>query len=44
MEKSGADLVAHRTFWAALPGYAKDGAVHVYRRVAGKGDTPYQSV
>jgi hypothetical protein len=44
MDRSGTELIAHRTFWVALPGYAKDGAIHVYRKVANKGDTPYQSV
>jgi hypothetical protein len=42
-QKSGAELIAHRTFWFALPGYARDGAVYAYRRVTNKGDTPYQS-
>jgi len=41
-QKSGAELIAHRTFWFALPGYARDGAVYAYRRVTNKGDTPYQ--
>jgi len=45
MERSGVELIAHRTFWGALPGYAKDGAVHVYRRIASKGGgNTYQSV
>ncbi len=43
-QKSGLELIAHRTFWASLPGYAKDGAVYAYRRVANKGADPYQSV
>ena len=44
LQRSGVDLIAHRTFWVALPGYAKDGVVHVYRAVVHRGDTPYQSV
>ncbi|CAF3675806.1 unnamed protein product [Rotaria sp. Silwood1] len=44
LERAGVELIAHRTFWVGLPGYAKDGVVHVYRRVLNKGDTPYQSV
>jgi hypothetical protein len=43
-QKSGVDLIAHRTFWVALPGYAKDGAVYVYRRIASRGADPYSSV
>ncbi|CAF2813703.1 unnamed protein product [Rotaria sp. Silwood2] len=44
LERAGVELIAHRTFWVGLPGYAKDGVVHIYRRVLNKGDTPYQSV
>ncbi|CAF3522807.1 unnamed protein product [Rotaria socialis] len=44
LERTGVELIAHRTFWVGLPSYAKDGAVHIYRRVLNKGDTPYQSV
>ncbi|CAF1285472.1 unnamed protein product [Adineta steineri] len=43
-QKSGAELIPHRTFWVALPGYAKDGAVYVFRRVSGKGAESYNSV
>jgi hypothetical protein len=43
-QKTGVDLIAHRTFWGGLPGYAKDGAVYVYRRIANKGGDPYSSV
>lgn len=43
LQRSGAELIAHRTFWASLPGYAKDGAVFVYQRATSKGST-YQSV
>ncbi len=43
-QKSGVELIPHRTFWVALPGYARDGVVYVYRRVSSKGGTPYQSV
>lgn len=43
-EKRGADLIAHRTFWIALPGYARDGVVYVFRRIANKGADPYGAV
>lgn len=43
-QKSGLDLIPHRTFWASLPGYAKDGGVYVYQRVTGKGNSNYSSV
>ena len=43
LQRTGTELIPHRTFWVALPGYAKNGAVYVYHRVSKKGDT-YQSV
>jgi hypothetical protein len=43
-QRTGKELIANRTFWVALPTYAKYGVIYVYRRATGKGDTPYQSV
>ena len=43
-QRSGLELIPHRTFWTGLPGYARDGAVYVYRRTTGKGEKNYQSV
>ena len=43
-QRRGLDLIAHRTFWVALPVYARDGVVYLFRRVTGKGDASYQSV
>ncbi|CAF1007924.1 unnamed protein product [Adineta ricciae] len=43
LQRTGVDLIANRTFWVALPGYAKDGAVYLYGRVANR-STNYQSV
>ncbi|UJR08149.1 hypothetical protein I4U23_012425 [Adineta vaga] len=43
LERSGVELIPHRTFWVALPGYAKDGVVYLYSRVTNK-TTTYQSV
>jgi len=43
-QRTGVELIAHRTFWFSLPGYAKDGAVFVYRRVSNKGGDSYQGV
>ena len=32
LQQSGRDLIAHRTFWAGLPGQAKDGVMFIVRR------------
>jgi hypothetical protein len=42
-QRTGVDLIAHRTFWVALPMYAKGGVTHIFRTVTGKGGQ-YQSV
>ena len=43
-QKRGVDLIAHRTFWIALPVYARDGVLYLFHRVTGKGSGAYQSV
>ncbi len=43
-QRSGVDLIAHRTFWVALPVYAKGGVTYIFRRVTGKGGGEYQAV
>ena len=44
-DKSGADLIAHRTFWGSLPGLAKDGVVFVFQGIRSKcGGGGYGSV
>lgn len=44
LQRSGVDLIAHRTFWVALPSYVKDGATYTFRRATGKPAGSYQSV
>ncbi len=43
-QRRGVDLIAHRTFWVAVPVYAKDGFRYLFYRVTGKGGGAYQSV
>ena len=43
-QRSGADLIAHRTFWVAVPVYAKDGVRYIFRRATGKGGLEYGKV
>jgi hypothetical protein len=43
-QRSGVDLIAHRTFWVAVPVYAKDGVRFLFYKVTGKGAPTYQSV
>lgn len=42
--KSGAELIAHRTFWGSLPGLAKDGVVFVFQGIRSKCGGGYGSV
>jgi len=42
-QKTGADLIAHRTFWVSLPVYAKGGVMCIVHKVTGKGGQ-YESV
>ncbi|CAF1110450.1 unnamed protein product [Didymodactylos carnosus] len=44
LKQTGVELIPHRTFWIALPGYAKDGVVHSYKTIRGGKGTGYQSV
>ena len=40
--KRGVELIPHREFWVASPGYVKDGFLFIIRRSTGKG--VYQAV
>ena len=44
LQRSGIDLIAHRTFWVALPSYVRDGTTYTFRRMTGKPAGSYQSV
>ncbi|UJR38145.1 hypothetical protein I4U23_030823 [Adineta vaga] len=44
LKLSGMDIIAHRTFWVALPVYARDGATYVVRRGTGKGGVEYNKI
>jgi len=42
-QQTGLDMLPHRGFWGAIPGYTKDGVMFLVSRVTGKGGN-YQSV
>ncbi len=42
-QRTGLDLIPHRTFWVAVPGSAKDGVKYLYLRARGKPGLEYQS-
>jgi hypothetical protein len=44
LQQTGLDIIPHRTFWVAVPVYAKDGVVFLFRKATGKGGLEYRSV
>ena len=42
-QQTGLDMLPHRGFWGAIPGYTKDGVMFLVSCVTGKGGN-YQSV
>lgn len=44
LQRSGLDILPHRTFWVALPVYARDGVTYIFRRATGKGGLEYTQI
>ncbi|CAF1085215.1 unnamed protein product [Adineta ricciae] len=44
LQRTGLDILPHRTFWVALPVYARDGVIYIFRRATGKGGLEYNKI